>query len=118
MPVCSCRPPSPATWACPNWLTGTSTWAMPRAGRTRGDKLLTLVASELAGGDCIDDVDALRAGRCSRLSDQGAIHPGDLPAQLPSDRPFSHNRPLLMAVLGVESNIGNIPSGCAQTAGA
>ena len=91
---------------------------MPRAGRTRGDKLLTLVASELAGGDCIDDVDALRAGRCSRLSDQGAIHPGDLPAQLPSDRPFSHNRPLLMAVLGVESNIGNIPSGCAQTAGA
>ncbi len=27
-----------------------------------GDKLLTLVASALAGGDCIDDVDALRAG--------------------------------------------------------
>ena len=28
-----------------------------------GDKLLTLVASALAGGDCIDDTDALRAGR-------------------------------------------------------
>ena len=28
----------------------------------RGDKMLTLVASALAGGDCIDDVDALRAG--------------------------------------------------------
>ena len=28
-----------------------------------GDKLLTLVASALAGGDCIDDADALRAGR-------------------------------------------------------
>ena len=28
----------------------------------RGDKLLTLVASALAGGDCIDDADALRAG--------------------------------------------------------
>ena len=27
-----------------------------------GDKLLTLVASALVGGDCIDDADALRAG--------------------------------------------------------
>ena len=27
-----------------------------------GDKLLTLVASALAGGNCIDDADALRAG--------------------------------------------------------
>ena len=36
-----------------------------------GDKMLTLVASALAGGDCIDDADALRAGgdgRCSRLA--------------------------------------------------
>ncbi len=33
------------------------------AGRANvGDKLLTLVASALAGGDCIDDVAALRAG--------------------------------------------------------
>ena len=42
-----------------------------------GDKLLTLVASALAGGDCIDDADALGAGghsRCSRLHGQGAIH--------------------------------------------
>ena len=31
-----------------------------------GDKLLTLVASALAGGDCIDDADALRAGRTER----------------------------------------------------
>ena len=28
-----------------------------------GDKMMTLVASALAGGDCIDDADALRAGR-------------------------------------------------------
>ena len=28
----------------------------------KGDKLLTLVASALAGGDCIDDADALRRG--------------------------------------------------------
>ena len=27
-----------------------------------GDKVMTLVASALAGGDCIDDADVLRAG--------------------------------------------------------
>ena len=32
-----------------------------------GDKLLTLVASALAGGDCIDDADALRAGETEQL---------------------------------------------------
>ena len=32
-----------------------------------GDKVLTLVASALAGGDCIDDADALRAGRTSSV---------------------------------------------------
>ena len=43
-----------------------------------GDKMMTLVASALAGGDCIDDADALRAGgtvRCSRLQGKGAIPP-------------------------------------------
>ena len=32
-----------------------------------GDEMLTLVASALAGGDCIDDADALRAGRTDRV---------------------------------------------------
>ena len=32
-----------------------------------GDKLMTLVASALADGDCIDDVDALRAGSTGRV---------------------------------------------------
>ena len=32
-----------------------------------GDKLLTLVASALAGGDCIDDADVLRAGETARV---------------------------------------------------
>ena len=32
-----------------------------------GDKMLTLVASALAGGDCIDDADAPRAGRTSSV---------------------------------------------------
>ncbi len=31
-----------------------------------GDKLLTLVASALTGGDCIDDADALRTGGAAR----------------------------------------------------
>jgi hypothetical protein len=38
------------------------------AGRANpGDKLLTLVLSALAGGDCIDDADALRAGGTGRI---------------------------------------------------
>ena len=32
-----------------------------------GDKMLTLVASALAGGDCIDDADVLRAGGTGRV---------------------------------------------------
>ena len=32
-----------------------------------GDKLLTLVASALAGGDCIADADAMRAGGAGRV---------------------------------------------------
>ena len=51
-----------------------------------GDKLLTLVASALAGGDCIDDADVLRHrpdGQRHRLRGQSAIHPGDLSTQFP-----------------------------------
>ena len=51
-----------------------------------GDKLLTLVASALAGGDFIDDADVFAYRRDSwrhRLCSQGAIHPGNFPAQLP-----------------------------------
>ena len=32
-----------------------------------GDKIVTLVASALAGGDCIDDADVLRAGRTEQV---------------------------------------------------
>ena len=51
-----------------------------------GDKLLTLVASALAGGDCIDDADVLRTGRTASAIGcvvKGAIHPGDLSTQFP-----------------------------------
>ena len=38
------------------------------AGRANvGDKLLTLVMSALAGGECIDDANALRAGGTARV---------------------------------------------------
>ena len=50
------------------------------------DKMMTLVASALAGGDCIDDADVLRTGGDGLhpgRHGQGAIHPGHLPAQLP-----------------------------------
>ena len=43
-----------AGWVCPNWLTGTWTWAMRRArGANPGDKISTLVPTNqalLAGG--------------------------------------------------------------------
>ena len=55
--------------------------------------MLTLVASALAGGDCIDDADALRAGRTSSVLGCMVKAPstpafaragsGDVPAQLP-----------------------------------
>ncbi len=46
-----------------------------------GDKMLTLVDSALAGGDCIDDADALRAGRTSSvLGCMVKAHSGDVPA--------------------------------------
>ena len=32
-----------------------------------GDKIMTLIASALAGGDCIDDADALRSGSTQRV---------------------------------------------------
>ena len=32
-----------------------------------GDKMMTLVASTLAGGDCINDADVLRAGETARV---------------------------------------------------
>ena len=50
-----------------------------------GDKMLTLVASAQAGGDCIDDVRVAHRGNRPDpgLRSQGAVHPGDVPAQLP-----------------------------------
>jgi hypothetical protein len=43
-----------------------------------GDKLLALVASALAGGDCIDDADALRAGGTTAVLGQRVPAPSTL----------------------------------------
>ena len=51
-----------------------------------GDKLLTLVASALAGGDCIDAADVLRTGGTAGAIGcvvKAPVHPGGLSAQFP-----------------------------------
>ena len=51
-----------------------------------GDKIVTLVASALAGGDCIDDADVLHTGGTARTlggTVKAPSTPGDLPAELP-----------------------------------
>ena len=74
-------PATPCTAPGPEGTRRPSPRPRRRAGAANtGDKLLTLVASALAGADCTDDADALRAGgtACTLLAqhDQGAIHPG------------------------------------------
>ena len=58
-----------------------------------GDKIMTLVASALAGGDCIDDADALRAGGTARVLGFTAKAPSTLGAFLRSFR-WGHVRQL------------------------
>ncbi len=45
------------------------------AGANVGRKAMTLVASVLAGGDCIDDVDALRAGSAAEVLGHRVVAP-------------------------------------------
>ena len=58
-----------------------------------GDKMMTLVASALAGGDCINDADALRAGGTARFLGFTAKAPSTLGAFLSSFR-WGHVRQL------------------------
>src|SRR5487761_2683204 len=58
-----------------------------------GDKLCALVASALAGGDCIDDADALRAGGAADVLDQRVPAPSTLGTFLRSFR-WGHARQL------------------------
>ena len=64
------------------------------AGRANvGDKLLTLIMSALAGGDCIDDADALRAGGTARVLGHRVKAPSTLGTFLRSFR-WGHVRQL------------------------
>ena len=58
-----------------------------------GDKIMTLVASALAGGDCIDDADALRAGGTGRVLGCAVKAPSTLGTFLRSFR-WGHVRQL------------------------
>ena len=58
-----------------------------------GDKLLTLAASALAGGDCIDDADALRAGGTEQVLGRAVKAPSTLGTFLRSFR-WGHVRQL------------------------
>ena len=58
-----------------------------------GDKMMTLVASAMAGGDCIDDADALRAGGTARVLGFTAKAPSTLGTFLRSFR-WGHVRQL------------------------
>ena len=58
-----------------------------------GDKMVTLVASALAGGDCIDDADALRTGATARTLGCTVKAPSTLGTFLRSFR-WSHVRQL------------------------
>ena len=59
---CCCRPRSPSISVCSRLVDAHLDLGAAPGRANVGDKLLTLIASALAGGDCIDDADALRAG--------------------------------------------------------
>ena len=86
----------PATLALrlglPQLLRRTSTSAARRAGEHRRQEM-TLVASALAGGDCIDDADVLRAGGTARVLGFTAKAPSTLGTFLRSFR-WGHVRQL------------------------
>ena len=86
MPGCSFPPPWLGTWGLPQLVQQCLDLGNAPGRANTGDKIMTLVASALAGGDCIDDADVLRTGGTARTlgsTVKAPIHPGDLPAQLP-----------------------------------
>ena len=83
---CSFRSRWPSTWRLRELVDHHLDLGNAPGRANPGDKMLTLVASALAGGDCIDGRRRV-AHRGNRpdpgLRSQGAVHPGDVPAQLP-----------------------------------
>ena len=62
MPGCSFPPPWPRHLGLPELVRQRLDLGDAPGRANTGDKMMTLVASALAGGDCIDDADVLRTG--------------------------------------------------------
>ena len=81
------------------------------------DKMLTLAASALVGGDCIDDADALRSGGTGRVLGCAVKAPSTLGTFLRSFR-WGHvrqldrvSRELLARAWATGAGLGSIPVG-------
>ena len=59
---CSCRSPWPQRLGLSQLVDRHVDLGRAPGRANTGDKVMTLVASALAGGDCIDDADVLRTG--------------------------------------------------------
>src|SRR6266545_934566 len=76
-PACCCRPRWPAARARAGRRCADDLGDRPGAAHP-GRKLLTLVHSMLAGGDCIDDADLLRCGATSQVLGHRVMAPSTL----------------------------------------
>ena len=83
----------PATLALPQLLRKHLDLGGAPGRANTGDKMMTLVPSALAGGDCIDDADVLRAGGTARVLGFTAKAPSTLGTFLRSFR-WGHVRQL------------------------
>ena len=83
----------PATLALPQLVDRHLDLGHATGRANTGDKMMTLMASALAGGDCIDDADALRVGGTARVLGFTAKAPSTLGAFLRSFR-WGHVRQL------------------------
>jgi hypothetical protein len=70
-----------------------STWGNRPGAHRPGRKLLTLIHSMIAGGDCIDDADLLRCGATSQVLGHRVMAPSTLGTFLRSFT-FGHVRQL------------------------
>ena len=93
MPACSSQPPWPLHLGLSQLVQQRLDLGDAPGRANTGDKIMTLVASALAGGDCIDDADALRAGGTAGVLDCLVKAPSTLGTFLRSFR-WGHVRQL------------------------
>jgi Transposase DDE domain group 1 len=88
-----CQRRWPSIWVCESSSTSTSIWVRGRGRANVGHKAMTLIHSALAGGDSIDDADALRAGDTQAVLGHAVLAPSTLGTFLRSFS-FGHARQL------------------------